>query len=81
VISKTLAGVTQTEAAQRTGLSQPDISKIAHGRGTAFSKDRLIDVLAKLGVDVEITLHHGTGRVTVRELVQRRTSMSPFRHS
>lgn len=62
-------GLTQTEAAHRTGLSQPDISRIVRGRGMTFSKDRLIEVLAKLGVDVEITLHHGTGRVTVRELV------------
>jgi predicted XRE-type DNA-binding protein len=61
--------LTQTAAAQRVGLSQPDVSKIACGQGAAFSVERLIGVLTRLGVDVEITLHHGAGEVTVRELV------------
>jgi predicted XRE-type DNA-binding protein len=62
-------GLTQVQAAERVGLSQPDISNIAQGHGVPFSKDRLMDVLSKLGVDVEINLHHGTGRVILHELV------------
>jgi predicted XRE-type DNA-binding protein len=62
-------GLRQTEAADRVGLSQPDISKIACGHGAAFSIDRLLAVLTKLGIEIEITLHHGNGGVVVRELV------------
>jgi predicted XRE-type DNA-binding protein len=62
-------GLRQTEAADRVGLSQPDISKIACGHGAAFSIDRLLQVLTKLGIEIEITLHHGNGGVVVRELV------------
>jgi predicted XRE-type DNA-binding protein len=62
-------GLTQTQAAERVGLSQPDVSNIARGRGTAFSIDRLMEILNRLGIEVEINLHHGSGGVVVHELV------------
>lgn len=62
-------GLLQTEAAGHVGLSQPDISKIACGHGAAFSIDRLLEVLTKLDIEIEITLHHGNGGVVVHELV------------
>lgn len=62
-------GLTQTQTAERVGLSQPDVSKIARGRGSAFSLARLMAILTKLGIDIEINLHHGTGGFVVRELV------------
>ena len=49
-------GLTQVQAAARLGLKQPDVSKLVNGRHTGFSADRLIAILNKLQVDVEIVL-------------------------
>jgi predicted XRE-type DNA-binding protein len=65
-------GLTQTRAAEVTGLNQADISRLAHGRGLKFSTDRLIDVIRRLSMDVELTVRHresGVGTFEVRELV------------
>jgi len=64
--------LTQTEAAEVVALSQPDISRIASGHLSAFSIDRLLSVLGRLGIDVEISTRrsrNGVGAVIVRELV------------
>lgn len=55
-------GLTQTEASALTGLGQADISRISSGKLTFFSRDRLIDVLRRMGNDVEIVVTHGEGR-------------------
>ncbi|MHB8363441.1 MAG: helix-turn-helix domain-containing protein [Vulcanimicrobiaceae bacterium] len=63
--------LSQKEAAEATGLNQADISRIQHGRGSRYSTDRLLNVLARLGTDVEISQRHGEkGEVVieVREL-------------
>jgi predicted XRE-type DNA-binding protein len=65
-------GLTQPRAAEVTGLNQADISRLAHGRGLKFSTDRLIDVIRRLSMDVELTVRHresGVGTFEVRELV------------
>ena len=65
-------GLTQIRAAELTGLNQADVSRLAHGRGLKFSTDRLIDVIRRLGMDVELTVRHrekGVGTFEVRELV------------
>ena len=54
-------GLTQVQAAKRLGLKQPDVSKIARGRFTGFSLDRLIALLNALEIDVEIILHRRSG--------------------
>ena len=59
----------QTAAAQFIGLTQPDVSRISRGQGRTFSVERLLDVLKKLNVDIEITMQRGTGQLLVRELV------------
>jgi len=64
-------GLTQMQAAARLGLKQPDVSKLVNGRHAGFSADRLIALLNKLEVDVDIVLrprlklpgHRGTIRV------------------
>ena len=61
--------LTQSAAAAFAGLTQPDISRLSRGQGRTFSVERLLAVLKKLEVDVEITMHHGTGQLLVRELV------------
>lgn len=51
-------GLSQKDAADATGLHQADISRLQHGQGARYSTDRLLSILAKLGVDVEITQRH-----------------------
>lgn len=63
-----LLGLTQVQAAARTGLSQSDISNISRGRGLSFALGRLIGALNKLGIEAEINLHRGNGGIVVREL-------------
>jgi predicted XRE-type DNA-binding protein len=48
--------LTQKEAAERMGVSQPDISKLLRGRLTGFSLERLIEFVRALGNDVEIRI-------------------------
>ena len=59
----------QTAAAEFIGLTQPDVSRISRGQGRTFSVERLLAVLNKFDVDVEIRIQHGTGQLLVRELV------------
>lgn len=61
--------ITQVAAAELVDLAQPDISRISRGQGRTFSVERLLELLKKLEVDVEITMHRGTGALVVRELV------------
>jgi predicted XRE-type DNA-binding protein len=49
-------GLTQTHAAALIGLKQSELSRIENGRGAGFSTDRLIEVLLRLGRDVEIAI-------------------------
>lgn len=64
---------TQSIAAERTGLTQSDVSKLGRMKTEPFSQERLQTVLRRLGMDVEITIQHreggGIGTLTVRELV------------
>jgi predicted XRE-type DNA-binding protein len=61
--------LTQTQAADLTGLDQPKISSILRGRLGGFSIERLVRTLTALGQDVEITVrdpkHGEVGHVTV----------------
>ena len=66
-------GLTQTRAAARLGLSQPDVSKLMGGRHSGFSMDRLLSLLNALEVDIDIVVRpklHGrrTNRGVVRVL-------------
>jgi predicted XRE-type DNA-binding protein len=49
-------GLTQVQAAQRLGISQPDVSKLMSGRHTGFSVERLLSLLNALDVDIDIVL-------------------------
>jgi len=63
--------LSQKDAAAATGLDQSDISRIRHGRGDRYSTDRLLNVLARLGIDVEVVQRHdkaGVLSIEVREL-------------
>jgi predicted XRE-type DNA-binding protein len=65
-------GLTQTAAAARLGLSQPDVSRLMRRRPTGFSTDRLLALLTGLDMDVDIVLRPtGTpthaAKVSIRE--------------
>lgn len=48
------AGWTQTETAQRLGVTQPRVSDLLNGKLSRFSLDTLVNVLARLGGDIEL---------------------------
>ena len=49
-------GLTQTAAAELTGISQPDLSRVLRGRFRDFSASRLIKAITSLHSEVEITV-------------------------
>ena len=66
--------LTQTLAAARLSISQPDVSKLMNGRYTGFSTDRLLAFLNALEMDVDIVVRpkkqtkaHQPGVVRVRQ--------------
>jgi predicted XRE-type DNA-binding protein len=65
--------LTQSEAGKIVGLSQSDVSRIAQGGGMIFSIERLLSVLGKLGIDVDLvpkrTRNGVSGRALVRALI------------
>jgi predicted XRE-type DNA-binding protein len=61
-------GLSQTAAAERIGISQPDLSKILRGNFGGFALGRLLRAVTKLGSDVEIKIKarrsdHADGRM------------------
>lgn len=50
-------GLTQVEAAQRMGLTQPKVSALLRGEFSNFSERKLMDCLNRLGYDIEIRVH------------------------
>jgi predicted XRE-type DNA-binding protein len=64
--------LTQHQVAERAGVDQADISRIAHGQGARYSLERLFAIAARLGLDIEVIQRHdanGEIVVEVRELV------------
>ncbi len=55
--------LTQDQASELVGLKQPELSRIANGRGSGFSVDRLLGVLRHLGRDVEIVVSSASGPI------------------
>lgn len=48
--------LTQVEAAERMGLSQPDVSRLLRGQFRDVSVERLMRMLTKLGYEVDIVV-------------------------
>ncbi len=55
------AGLTQTEAAERMGLKQPDLSAVLHGKVNGYSVERLARCLSALGDEVRLTVKGADG--------------------
>ena len=49
-------GLTQAQAAEVIGLSQPDVSKLLRGNFAGYTLDRLFSFLQALGNDVRIQI-------------------------
>ena len=49
-------GLSQAQAAERTALDQPKVSKLLRGQLSGFSADRLFAVLNRLGHSVEVRI-------------------------
>lgn len=62
---------TQLEAAERTGLTQSDVSRLGRMKTDGFSQERLQNALRRLGMDVEIHIQRrengGIGTLRVLE--------------
>lgn len=62
--------LTQTAAAKRIGIGQPDLSNVLRGRFRGYSVERLMRMLTAFDQDVEITVRPrrkkkgGTGEIT-----------------
>jgi predicted XRE-type DNA-binding protein len=51
-------GLTQSEAAQLLGVTQPRISDLTRGKIGRFSVDTLIAMLGKAGMTLSISVRH-----------------------
>jgi len=60
-------GLTQAAAGKRFGVTQPRISDLVRGKIDLFSIDTLVDMLARAGVRVRLTIQRGTSRRRRRE--------------
>jgi predicted XRE-type DNA-binding protein len=49
-------GLTQAAAASLLGVTQPRVSDLVRGKIDRFSMDTLVDMLARAGVDVRVTV-------------------------
>lgn len=56
-------GLTQEEAGRRMGLPQPKVSALLRGDLANLSERKLMDVLNRLGYDIEITVRPTTDAV------------------
>ncbi len=62
--------LTQTAAAKRIGIGQPDLSNVLRGRFRGYSTERLMRMLTAFDQDIEITVRPrrkkkgGTGEIT-----------------
>lgn len=63
-------GLTQTAAAEMTGISQPDLSRALRGRFRDFSASRLMKAITSLHAEVEITVRTQGREVGERILLQ-----------
>lgn len=61
-------GLTQADAAQRVGVSQPDISRLLRGQFRDISVERLLRMLVRLGCAVDIVVRPTPGAAPTRPI-------------
>ncbi len=55
-------GITQKEAAELLGITQPEVSSLGKGRLSGFTFDRLYRCLIALNMDIEISVKKRSAR-------------------
>ncbi|MBM3345679.1 MAG: XRE family transcriptional regulator [Betaproteobacteria bacterium] len=65
----TAQALTQVAAAQRMGLSQPDVSRLLNGQFREISVERLMRLLTRLGCDIDITIRNHGKAVAPRDTI------------
>jgi predicted XRE-type DNA-binding protein len=55
--------MTQKAVAELLGVTQPKISNLLNGNTLGFSSDRIIELLLRLGYDVDINVRRSRGRL------------------
>ena len=55
-------GLTQAQAAERLGVTQPRISDLVRGKIDLFTIDALINLLARAKLEVQVTVHPGSAK-------------------
>src|SRR5579872_1226799 len=58
-------GLTQVDAAQKLGLTQPKVSKLLRGDTSGFSTDKILSLLTRFGRDVKIEVTRAPARAAV----------------
>lgn len=61
--------MTQTVAAKRMGLSQPDVSRLLKGHFRDISVERLMRMLTKLGYEVDIVIREQGKKPSRRNII------------
>ena len=61
--------MTQTAAAKRLGLSQPDVSRLLKGYFQDISVERLLRLLTRLGCEVDIVIREQGGKPSRRNTI------------
>ena len=56
-------GLTQTDVANATGLSQPDISRLLKGQFREVSVERIMKMLSRLGCEIDIVVTSSSRKV------------------
>ena len=54
-------GLSQMKAAEIMGLDQPKVSALVRGHLEKFSRDRLCELVSRLGYDLDIRIHKAKG--------------------
>jgi predicted XRE-type DNA-binding protein len=65
--------LTQTDAAERMGISQPDVSRLLRGQFRDVSVERLMRMLTRLGYDVNIVIRNRRGTASRPGTIQLET--------
>jgi len=68
LVNERIAGrcLGQADAARLLGLTQPKVSALANGKLSGFSVERLMELLTKLGAEVEIVIRKSPKRAEPR---------------
>ncbi len=61
--------LTQSDAAKRMGISQPDVSRLLRGQFRDISVERLMRMLTRLGCDVDIVVRKPGGKARPRKAI------------